>query len=89
MNIPLLQQEKAETLTPSINPHDDFSKQKAGLFGNVLLKKYEINNEIIEKVKLPVAVSHDFLEKSVTGIEYNTKKKKIEEIYDTKVGGRL
>jgi hypothetical protein len=57
----------------------------AGLFGQGILQKYDIKNEIIEKVKLPVAVSHDFLEKSVKGIKYNTKVKEIEEIYDTSI----
>ena len=88
MNIPLLQQEKIVSKQVSIND-DEFSKQSASRFGSILLKKYEINNEIIGKVKLPVAVSHDFLEKSVVGVQYNTGDKKVDEIYDTKATGRL
>jgi hypothetical protein len=61
----------------------------AGLFGAALLQKYEIKNEIISKVKLPVAVSHDFLEKNVAGIKYNTKDKEIVEIFDTSLSGRM
>lgn len=47
------------------------SSKLAGLLGKQLVKKYDIKNEIIEKVSLPVTVSKNFLETSVAGVKYN------------------
>lgn len=65
------------------------SNKLAGLLGKQLVKKYDIKNEIIEKVSLPVTVSKNFLETSVAGVKYNKQKTQPEEIFDTALQGRL
>ena len=91
MNIPLLQQEKSTSSNLGFGSTRGAGQEKKaiGLFGAALLQKYEIKNEIIEKVKLPIALSQDFLEKSVAGVKYKQVEEEVSEIFDTTITGRL
>lgn len=61
----------------------------ASLFGQVLLKKTEIKNELPVYEKLPISLNPDFLEENVNGVKYEESKVQYNAIWDTENSSRL
>lgn len=53
------------------------------------MKKFKIKNELPTAEKLPMSLNSDFIENTVSGLEYKSIKPEYGEIWDTEKASRL